>query len=776
MRRNSLLWVRVKVLVVALAFVPAAHAYNSGTETPGPQAAQQPGWFGEDDNEHGVLLRDAMIAAGLPGVLRTQTFEARVFTDRSQVVNNFPSVTPVNFGVATNERTRRYNLPGLAGLPDHALWLWDWAEGHERCPSVTKTNDPVKCHSLDQHLGALNSTHFPPQTRSMYRWYHGLAMRRAAQCKTMAERLDASFVATADPDFTREMVLECEREAIALEVFGQHFLQDSLAVGHMWERWGGARVDDFTGGSDDEQLNTARLVAVTAGIIHGAEAITKIRDRLSGGGLEVKYDQGPGGTAPLRGIGDVHAAELRGGGIYAAQYELLMRCSASGLRAVYDATAQESGAVGAMTVVNIVPDSDSCFGQRATNQSMDVALAVDLGIAGTFKIDPVVATSLTPLVLAGAKDIEPPQAVVDEWRSDLAAISVGWTITAILNPLGIENASDTLSLAGVQSNNFYDRFPVSPDADPYFPQGDVKSWPGVADAQGQTWPLVDPATNARSLARYMHRAHAADWCDDNEADIGTLKARVTNAAAADLQTACNVCIEMTARHVELDGGGGVGVPSVCAVLNGQDGSPVAESPPANNVLPFLAESRLRSAAAKECGCAVTGARVKVSGITGAGLSNLNVPEVTVVQMSGPFDFFISASQTCGGERGPPLYSQIADQEAGGAAVFYPAAGSTGIDTMYNAPANRIPCSSFVAFKNAGADDEEIWINVTARRETFSTFGNTDREYQLRYYGGKLPDRAATRRCDIGRVVNPFAGFFRDATATCEHEILYTKSP
>lgn len=90
------------------------------------------------------------------------------------------------------------------------------------------------CHEYFPHIGMLNSNHMVPQARRFYDHYHRLALQRAAQCATVFDDLSA-----AHRDRFRPYVLACEKQALALEAVGQHFLQDAWSMGHMWERWGG---------------------------------------------------------------------------------------------------------------------------------------------------------------------------------------------------------------------------------------------------------------------------------------------------------------------------------------------------------------------------------------------------------------------------------------------------------------------------------------------------------------------------------------------------------
>jgi hypothetical protein len=124
-----------------------------------------------------------------------------------------------------------------------------------------------------------------------------------------------------------------------------------------------------------------------------------------------------------------------------------------------------------------------------------------------------------------------------------------------------------------------------------------------------------------------------------------------------------------------------------------------------------------------------------------------------------FWFLGSPGNTCGGERGGPLWSLTAPIAVD--ARFFGAGVVSGAPYQNIASPNRRPCSSFVAVV-AVPDPEgqqlpryRIWANATGRAQTFGGF-TLDWEYQMRYDSGD-PWSGLGRVCNIGTV--PGSGTF-----------------
>lgn len=193
---------------------------------------------------------------------------------------------------------RSMALLELAQLPDDSSSVADFAAGNEICPldgiDGYGNSHTDACHQFEGALGSTNATHFKPLNHAMWAYYHTLARRRIRQCADL-EALNGRFYEDWDyyyawsPKIVSEQdteVHECEREAMAYEMFAQHFLQDAWSTGHMWRRWGRASIADFPDylGSeireDIPNMNRparraaiAAMVAVGAGVVHGAKSV-----------------------------------------------------------------------------------------------------------------------------------------------------------------------------------------------------------------------------------------------------------------------------------------------------------------------------------------------------------------------------------------------------------------------------------------------------------------------------------------------------------------------
>ena len=606
--------ITLKSLPIWLSFLlgGTAVAWNSGPEkNPGPKEARNTWSFSEPTNEHANLLLDAASAGGIPASLLLGSFQLSVFTDAKRTVptnedgsQTDKSIAPVFFGLADGKVTRGYTVPGFAGLPDHSYSLWDWVLGNEVCPTGTVTaapGNPVSCHTLSSHLGPVNSTHFPPQAENIYRWYHSLAIDRATNCKDLTDRKMASNLQTTAKDRLDQMIMECEREALSIEAVGQHFLQDTWAIGHMWERWGFPDIKRFPAEApapeaDAERRLRASIVALTAGLIHGAEAKTGTPDQMSrGDDPDVAWSTPGIRNSP--GIGDIHLNELKAGGAYLTQQTRLIQCSARGLREVYAKTAQAHGALppnGAIDSVNLL--SNECFAQRAINRALKRGFGLDTGL-GFLPLGGLVDNAVFGFSLHVVNPL-PTLATISRLREryvlEIANLALRVNEQALLDRDGTslaESGLDAVSssrrlmpppIMGVFRNGFVTQDPPQRYADPKLP------WPSSIG----TPPHIDnPENHARSIARAFHLAHVADWCTDPEASLASLTQRVTDlqAALADDTIACEICTEFASRHVSIGG-----TASICAAATASA-----------DLQSFIARpgiTDIRDAAQDKCGC------------------------------------------------------------------------------------------------------------------------------------------------------------------------------
>lgn len=748
----------IATLIIAI-ISSNAWAWNSGPETNvGPASAQET-WSANPlqipRNEHAELLKSAFAAAGLPTGL-AGNFNVFAMDKLAVPGTTLKSVEPAPFDQANAIRPRTYDVLGFAGLPDHSYSLLDWAQGNEHCPEGTVgtyfwllQDNAVACHDFAFHMGTLNSTHFLPQAKSMYREYHGLALKRAGECKTMADALGtlpASRAADAD-----ELIKECEREALSLEAVGQHYLQDAWAVGHMWERWGYPVFSAFpsqTQASADvatpEQQFRAFAVATVAGLIHGAESKLNVPDQMSGG--DVWWKQNTGSTTE-NGIGDFHVDALTTN-YYAAQRAGLLSCSATGARSVYASTAKVSGQIVPPTVpiLSEVTFDNQCFTQRATN----LAVWKGFGVSCPDLLDQAcLAASLisnvffTPklsgyavLVLTGAASKDPAMVNIafdlkDEFREQFTKLSANvWTLGSPFQLAGLQGILGTeLAETGLLLDTL--------------PNGFFKvQRNGVTTAPA---PYSDKNDERLALKRAFNRSYAQEWCGSQETQPSRLKARLANASAAERPTAQEICIQFAARHARIDGQA-----SLCDAFG-------------NGVTDITGSGTARDVATAYC----NGEIPVVIKVTNTSSSWTGLPATVAVsgfvaQNWVTFPFQGTLGNTCGGERGSPLFSPTVDIGA----TFFGTQTISGLPTQINGGSiNRRPCSSFFAYKLDGLGNPKVWVNATGR----SVFGFggpiADWEYQLRFYSGDPLNGYSDKKCELGTVPN--AGFFSGIPMQCE---------
>lgn len=327
---------------------------------------------------------------------------------------------------------RNISLLELSQLPDFSNSLADWAMGNEVCPiagvdHAYKSDDVEACHQFTAVMGAVNVTHFRPLNHDLWQHYHGLALAAMGECRSYSGIKDAFYGYAAQElaamSENNTEAHDCERFAMAYEMFAQHFLQDAWSSGHMWMPWGSPRFSDFPAGVDvipddsspefgprsesARRATIAAMIGAVRGMIHGAKALTTslVRDRswlpnsltrlnafddpLNGGiytfqntdGEYVDRDvlwRGAGGTlAP--GAGDrfwdpatVSGAVVSQQPTYLRQRAALLDCAAKSMLEVYAAGPRAHGheLPAESTLDGVDPSSDYCWTQWATNESM----------------------------------------------------------------------------------------------------------------------------------------------------------------------------------------------------------------------------------------------------------------------------------------------------------------------------------------------------------------------------------------------------------------------
>lgn len=483
-----------------------------------------------------------------------------------------PSYQPVPFDQVGVMAVRTYTPAELAQLPDAAWTLEDLISGMENCP-LTDALGAADCHSFEKHMGAYNSSHFVPQSQTFYRHYHRLALARAAECRSQREQLGDE----AD-DRLRRFQAACEGEAWALEAVAQHYLQDAWSMGHTWERWGAPVPGDLS------TFANVHLVGLVVGLIHGAKAITYLDDPLNAPDDRVRWSA----EGHLHGgVGDLFFELLATDPAYADQRAKLLGCAGGGFDAVYRALGEPMGRApgGEAPVALLDPESDACFGQRATNRAMRAGAAqtvpTPLGEPLELRIEDHLLGEILVRASASKRDADLTGPEVNNrvarLQASMGVLSVALNKWAVIEPEGTQMATTALpALLGVERNGVYanrEGLPA-PWVDPALPWS---ARPGEP-----TEPL--PAVSDR-LAHGLNAGRAAEWCgvfdgNDPTYTLDRLAARVSRTQAeANLgdpvlgkqraEAACAVCLDIAQRHIRVGTGPEAydhAVEPVCGVL------------------------------------------------------------------------------------------------------------------------------------------------------------------------------------------------------------------
>jgi hypothetical protein len=386
-----------------------------------------PGWDyarGQQLGEHSMLAAAALQTAGIRdepvsgGILDYYTNGGFAPGSQSRVLSVAPAGAGgmrKRIGRTSADFGRRIYIPHFAQAGDGSHSLSDFLLGNEHClppnaiPLDMLSNEQAlnACHTFKTHMGAVNSTHFPPQARAVYDLYHGLALEVADDCKKMKAALEAHhlFAENIEP-----RIKECENEALALQATAAHYQADAWSTGHMWQRWGTPNFEPLD--KPDRRL-VAQMVSITSGLIHGWRSVARVEspdnvqhDRMCMPGpypgldvMEtsrfVRWSNGPG-TGTQLGGGDLYLVDCEAasygfsiestimfGGVVPmkAQRDRMMTCLAAGFAEVYDRGPMTIGPRtsngGANAIIPSETDTkingstdDLCWTQRVTNQTL----------------------------------------------------------------------------------------------------------------------------------------------------------------------------------------------------------------------------------------------------------------------------------------------------------------------------------------------------------------------------------------------------------------------
>ncbi len=573
--------------------------------------------------EHALLAAKGLNAAGLAS-LTTATLPAYAAT--STAFGNAPSATPgtpSTLGRASSNVRSMTTLPEFAEVPDASYGLADFLLGNEHCfARGAVSSDPAKdtaaratadgaatCHDFQSRMGSVNSTHFGTQARASYAHYHALALEVAKRCRTDSARL------AAGDSFSTTVAKTCELEALALEVTGQHYLQDAWSSGHMWQRWGTPNFEPTAEGRVRQQV-----VGMLSGLIHGWRSLAKDYfvlsywqdDQLCMPGFYANYapseEAAHTGELVRYGFAASPARFAAGGDEYLlpctakdqserwavaspradsplrAQHRRLLTCSVRGIAEIYDAGPKTTGprrTEDALVERGIASALDeSCWGQRTTNQSLVLGSAVstlarldDPALVTRWAIErlPWVASSVTNESIDDATWA----AIRDRLRIDFAAYGLAIRQAAALRPDGLDASElSRTPLLGFAANSKTASTSTSGSVG-YLEKPTRATWATTtsvactSDAQCASDAYCEGANGSANAGRCVNKEQAilrvfrngevSHWCAaDTSADLAKLASACRSGANVD---ACTTCIDWVRPHAKSLRG-----PSACQTL------------------------------------------------------------------------------------------------------------------------------------------------------------------------------------------------------------------
>ena len=556
------------LLPLLLALSPTAQAWTwASPPTVDGEEKDPEGEYGARirwDGEHVSLLEDDLVAGGLGNTTRT----LRVYTLGSTTIEGNDTMRGTgDWWRLGAVQERDIDVGMFANLPDVSYSLADWSLGNERCP-LSYADIPTsteKCFAFKGWMGALNSTHFPPQSQHAWSWYHQLSLATAARCTTMVESMEELGYDlspdTTDPygAFLGEIAAECETEALIFEAIGHHYLQDAWSSGHIWQRWGSPNPSDwrkYESTCDSCGMWHALAVGGISGVIHGHKSITGIPDPMCDYHEDVIFVPG-GGTAADGGniVGDYNVATMT-----EAQTSHFRACSRGSLDEVASALAS-IGQIGLKSGSNPAPTDQACFDQRVTNEGYVVGLFATLGADPEEVVDTIRWFGRLTFVLFPEMEapvqafLEGLSRVFSEEATALAILSDASRWRSLHDPddtelaQGIINTEEgyrRLTFLGMDRNGDY------VDG---MDEGLLVFDPPAAVLADEATGTDKQEEDAKALRATFHRAHADYWCDHFDADTDADDSDISELRSAcqanededAREAACDACVEMGLR-------------------------------------------------------------------------------------------------------------------------------------------------------------------------------------------------------------------------------------
>jgi len=449
---------------------------------------------------------------------------------------------------------REYCPANFSELPDFFHSMEDYINQKRSCPPYAEW-DPDECHSFSHFMGALNSSHFPPQVKANYMQYHRIAQAVLEHSNDLHTKLTLADALADYKDYWEE----CRLETLTYESIGQHYLEDQWAMGHMWYRWGGPEVDDFPlsgplsvlNGVPRAKITYGTIIGGVSGMVHGWKStvdgikspwdLSNIsEDSLSfyTPGVEWVRPDLPGSYP---GMGDLFLHQT---GDFSVQRQELAACTKEGFTQLkgFQENPSELSAL--------------CWNNFATNEAMNIGL----------NLSPSAYVSLGVLGL-GADALG-----IDSMGHEMYKLAMTFAYAAYMDPKdtylaeGYTSKSRTkrLNLFSIKPNDEYNRIPSYMDP--------ARNAPG--DPADKTGVQPDNDLFGVRQVRYFNKCHADIYCEDPKI-INNYRAGCRSDGNKDQEVDCQICEELAARYF-------IGDPPLCEILApGVNPDPDNELPPEN---------------------------------------------------------------------------------------------------------------------------------------------------------------------------------------------------
>ena len=580
--RHLLAFVAV-VIVIGGAFILSAWETAVSTDGNWKDVYLSPGEWptadgssGFTDNEHaelaGLALQQLNLTAYTMGSGKgLEIVDLNASLNRKQRLQDDP-----NNRVAGQENDSSHllvrrlpPLPHFSGVPDFSYTLYDWINKNTLCPPLPSPAPSVApaCYGyVPGWLSALNSSHFGSQASANYRHLHATALWSAAKAAEIREKLREH---PEDLKAYTNFVREAEMMALMYEAVAQHFLQDRWSVAHMWERWGSANYENLP----RQDLGTNVAVGITAGLIHGAQAVVeKAEGALAIVGI-VKADpmaapliQGgiavpahwrfshlallplrPGASAETtatfdspdyyNGVGDDRLRDMMRGKFGAdvrgiekdypldaeKQREMMLRCMQAGWIEVIQKFGKKDEASNGFGIDNLVVPSDSpnwtgCFDAWATNEAIRRGWEENLNgetvsdLARAVICVPLSAVNAAQATLQGTSGV--PRICID--RIAISAMATRIRLAASPSPAGDPGGTDVAQ--GIDFDLIDDSGVVAKSGNNNVSktgdeEGDAPKYFEPTDLDTLPDALTQKGRDKKTIFGFFNRATAGYWCD-----------------------------------------------------------------------------------------------------------------------------------------------------------------------------------------------------------------------------------------------------------------------